>query len=874
MTVRPGELDVDEFADLASQGEAELEMGNAAAAATALMQALALWGDPGLPDLPDTPAVNAAASALKAQRRAAADALIDARLAAGEYQQVIGELRTAALADPARERTCAQLMRAYTALGMRQEALAVYQRARQAMLEEQGSEPGAVLFSLQSRILAADTSSDPELGSSGAVTVGQTALPAWQAPAAPADFTGRSSELAELMQHLCGPGVPITVISGGPGAGKSALAAYAATKLREQFPDGQLFAELGGVESPRDPQDVLADILHGLGVRSGNVPPPGPGRAALYRTLVARRQVLVIADDAARAAQVRPLVPTAAGSAVLVTSRGRLSGLACARLVELDGLGEAEAMAVLGLVAGTRRVNADPGAAAAVVAACGGLPLALRLAGTVLTRRPGMAVADLAVALAGDQALNLLAAEDISVRAAIASSYRSLSAAAQVALTQVALTVPGQIPAWTLTSVPGGDSGAADEALATGLLAVTPDESNGLRYLMHPLTRAFAASQAPKPRGAGHASLSRLLAGWLSRADRAAVDLPALPFLPLSCLPPSLDGQVIDEHDPGRAWLDAERTNLHAAVRQRCAGAHVAAAALASRVAVSDCLMGRYGDAAQTWRAVAAAAGADADHLAEAQANYYAAAVVAEGHGDIDEVMQALERCLPVLHDAGNVSLAAMGQCLLARCASACGQNAVALDALQHAERLLTDSPEDGMTRCLMSAVRGLTAARMGMISAATGNCEQSVKHARLLGQPAYEAMAVRTMAQVHILGCDYPAAAEMCYEGIRISGGYGSQIGAARFLTLLGRARHCEKDPEGAVGPLLEAVETFRRAGSAVEQATAACLLAACRQDSGNESEAAAHLQDVIDVLEREGTRDASLRAIVAQTACAMPGA
>ena len=289
-------------------------------------------------------------------------------------------------------------MRAYHALGMRTEALDVYQQARQATLEQQGAEPGPVLAVLYQRILAEELASPAPLP---ALSMGIPALPGSQAPAPPADFTGRSDEVASIIDGLSGPGVPVTVITGGPGAGKSATAATVALHLRRRFPDGQLYAELGGVERPRDPQDVLADLLHGMGVPARSVPPAGPARAAMYRSLLAGRKLLVLADDAATAAQVRPLIPAAGGAAVLVTSRSRLSGLAGARTVVLDGLTAEAGLRLLDLAAGPGRIGTEPEAAAAIVASCAGLPLALRLAGAVLAGRPGLAVATLASECAG-----------------------------------------------------------------------------------------------------------------------------------------------------------------------------------------------------------------------------------------------------------------------------------------------------------------------------------------------------------------------------------------------------------------------------------------------------------------------------------------
>ena len=165
MTVRPGELDVDEFTDLVAQGQAELDTGNARAAAASFVHALALWGDPPLPDLPDSEVIAAPIAGLRNQRQRAIDALFDARLAAGEHEQVLGQLRAAVSAAPGRERTCGQLMRAYHELGMHTEALDVYQQARQVALEQQGAEPGPLLAVLYQRILARRTDDGPAGGS-------------------------------------------------------------------------------------------------------------------------------------------------------------------------------------------------------------------------------------------------------------------------------------------------------------------------------------------------------------------------------------------------------------------------------------------------------------------------------------------------------------------------------------------------------------------------------------------------------------------------------------------------------------------------------------------------------------------------------------
>jgi DNA-binding SARP family transcriptional activator len=493
MVVRPGELDVDEFTDLAEQGQAELDSGNVTAAAASFIQALALWGDPALPDVPRSAALAGDIARLTNHRRAVMDALIDARLAAGEQEQVLGQLRAAVVADPGRERACEQLMRACHALGLRKEALDVYQLARRVTLEQQGAEPGPALTILYRRILAEEAATAGSVTKLSELPAGVPVLGVSQVPGPPPDFTGRSGEVASVIGHLDGAAVPVAVVSGAPGVGKTTVAAAAAIQLRSSFADGQLYAELGGVERPANPQDVLAGMLQTMGIQSRSIPAPGPARSALYRSLLAGRNVLVIADDAATAAQVRPLIPAPGGAAVLVTSRGRLTGLAGAHFVALGGLGDDDALTLLGVTAGPARIAAEPAAARAIVVACAGLPLALRLAGVTLAARPGLSVARLARELDSARVLDVLAAEDISVRATIGSSYRAVSGSARTALCKAAATIPGDIDAAELSMLAGGDGGVISELLAVGLLA--PVQEAGAadeRYTVHPLTRAFA----------------------------------------------------------------------------------------------------------------------------------------------------------------------------------------------------------------------------------------------------------------------------------------------------------------------------------------------------------------------------------------------
>jgi DNA-binding SARP family transcriptional activator/tetratricopeptide (TPR) repeat protein len=869
MTVRPGELDVDEFTDLAAQGQTELDMGNAAAAAASLVQALALWGDPPLPDLPDSEVIGSAVARLKGQRQAAMDALIDARLAAGEHELVLGQLRATVAASPGRERPCAQLMRAYHELGMRMEALDVYQMARRATLEQQGAEPGPVLAVLYQRILAEEKATDSPAPQLTRFSLAAPMLPGSQVPAPPADFTGRSGEIARIVDSMTGPGVPVTVVIGWPGIGKTTVAAAAAMQLRDQFTDGQLYAELGGVELPRDPQDALADMLQTMGIPVRSVPSAGPPRAALFRSLLAGRKVLIIADDAATAAQVRPLIPAAGGAAVLVTSRSRLSGLAGVCIMELEALPRDDATTLLSAAAGPGRLGTDPAAADAIVTACAGLPLALRLAGARLAARPGLTAARLANDLEGGRALDMLAAEDTSVRATIGSSYRAVSSLARAALSIAATAMAGEIPAWALANVANGDTSITDQLAAAGLVAPAQPEIAGARYRLHPLIRVYAAECWHEQAECHNGALARLRADWLKRADRAAALLPALPFL--AAAPPFRVQQSTDAApDAGAGWLDSERVNLLAITEQACvAGDYQLAGELASRLMANQCIKGAYREAISTWRAIYASAAAAGDTPGEAKSGYYLAVALAEARDHVSEAFGLLGHCAPALEQGGEPSIAAMAYALLGRCASADCRHGAAIKAARHAVKLAGDGPSSELTRCCADSVIGLTLARVGIAGSGMCHLQRALGEARSLDQPAYEAHAIQGLAQALVITGQYNAAASLCGEGIRLATGIGSEITAARFMLVLGRAHQRSGDLTSAADSFLEAADVFGKAGLVIEEVTARSMLAASSSSVGDRLRAATQVADVAQILAGRGISDAEVKAEAAQFAC-----
>jgi DNA-binding SARP family transcriptional activator len=323
--------------------------------------------------------------------------------------------------------------------------------------------------------------------------------PACQLPMAVADFTGRTVELDSLLERLSGAGLAVTVVSGMLGAGKTALAIHAAHLARACFPDGQLYACLDDGGRPRDPQVVLGELLRGLGVLAGSILATRFEREALYRSTLAGRRVLVLADGASSAAQVRPLLPGTAGSAVVVTSRARLAALDGARFIELGGLEPADSARLLGRISGLGEAlaPAEAKAARSIASACGHLPLALRIAGARLTDDPELTMVGLASLLANERGrLDEFEIGEVSVRAGLGATAKAVSDDARRALALLAATNEREISGSMIAALLDDTRALniAAELADSGLLQRVSGNGqfNGRMYAMNPLVRGYA----------------------------------------------------------------------------------------------------------------------------------------------------------------------------------------------------------------------------------------------------------------------------------------------------------------------------------------------------------------------------------------------
>lgn len=375
-------------------------------------------------------------------------------------------------------------------------------------------------------------------------------------PALP-DLVGRAHEVAQLRDVATG-GATVAVV-GHPGVGKTALAVSVAHGLRVEFPDGCLVVDLRGLDDqPLTPRAALDRLLRGLGVAASEIPAAEADQVELYRAVLADRRVLVLLDNALDEAQVRPLLAAAPGCLTLVTCRRVLVALEGVRWLLLDPLAGGDAVELLARIAGADRVRAEPDAAAELVALCGNLPLAVRIAGNRLATRPHWSLRYLVELLRDERnRLASLSAGDLRVRSAFEMSYRRLSPGARTVFRRLA-TVPGADFGTELAGVAAGTNagGQLDELADASLLQVTAVPG---RFQFHDLIRLFAAEQwEAEETSVDRAQARAAVLGYLLRTATAAG----------SCFAP--DASPVDEF-AGEAeageWLVREESSWIAAAR-------------------------------------------------------------------------------------------------------------------------------------------------------------------------------------------------------------------------------------------------------------------------------------------------------------------
>ena len=844
-----GELDVLRFGELSRQGGAAVRAAEWPRASGLLGEALGLWRGEPLADIPSDALRWQTAPRLERLRLQALEWRLDADLNLGRHADLVPELQGHTAGQPLHERFHAQLMLALYRSGRGAEALAAYDRARGLLARHLGAEPGPELRDLHLRILREDTDlaipAGPDAPAGTSATPGTGAIPGTgpapgmagppsevtgepsppiprQLPATARHFAGRACELATLTgllgEHTSGdpPGaggeardtVRIVAIDGTAGVGKTTLATRFAHQVAGRFPDGQLYVNLRGFDPagpPVTPTEAVRGFLGAFGVEPTRIPADLAAQAALYRSLVADRRMLIVLDNARDSGQVRPLLPGGDGCLVLITSRPPLVSLVAAEgahPLTLGLLSAAEARDLLARHLGAGPVAAEPAAAAELAGLCARLPLALSVAAARVASRPGFSLSAAARELRTARSrLDALSAGDAvtDARTVFSWSYCQLSPGAARMFRLLGLHPGPDISEAAAVSLAGVLPGQARYALAELAGASLLTGTAPGRYAFHDLMRAYAAEQAAGGHRRGpRTAVRRVLDHYLHTAfaadrllaarDPIAIDPPARGAVP----------EPLASRAAARAWFQAEHQTLLAAVR------------LAAEMGFDDHAwqipwtlvtfldrQGHWADWESTQRiALAAARGRD-DIGGQAQAHRQLGRLRIQ-RGPYAEAEAHLAEALDLFRRAGDPVGHARVRLDIAQALERQGRHR---DAITHSLEAMSlfraAGHRVGQSRALNGT--GWCHAQLGEPARALPYCEQALALDRELGNQQAVSATLHSLGYIHHLLGDQARAISCYREALGLSRQLGDRYGQADALAFLGETYHASGDQAGA---------------------------------------------------------------------------
>ncbi len=569
------QLDLIRFRNLVKLAD---QAGDADTRAQLLSDALGIWRGPALSDIQSDSLRRHALVALTEERISTLELHFETNLHLGRHARLVTELRAAAVANPYRERLWGQLMLALYGSGRQAEALEVYQQIRYQLVDELGMEPGEELRNLHESILKSDVSLWVSDGQQPG-TKQTLSVPA-QLPPQAVGFVGRQ----DLVDHLSNAllptvtrtGTPVVVLSGLPGVGKTALAVHIGQRVRSSFPDGQLYVNLRGYESPGQsaslrPEQVLPQFLRSIGVPANQIPTNLTEQVNVFRSRLSGTNTLVVLDNAASIEQVMPLIPGDAGCSVLITSRSQLHGLASglgARVISIGTLSPDESITLIESMHANAQRTVEPNVMSEVTQLCAHLPLALRIAAANLITAPGGNVEHYLNDLRHGNRLAALSIEGdttSAVSTAIALSYSATEPDEQHVFRFAGL-FPGTEFSANAVAVLADISTAQARTTLNRLKAMNllQQQTPG-RYQFHDLLKEFARDRsAQQDTAQDRAAAIERLGHWYLICVRGAVDVLHSEFVRLEAPAGlgALEAAHFTDESQAMAWLLAERHNL------------------------------------------------------------------------------------------------------------------------------------------------------------------------------------------------------------------------------------------------------------------------------------------------------------------------
>ncbi|WP_410612859.1 ATP-binding protein [Amycolatopsis sp. lyj-109] len=635
-----------------------------------------------------------------------------------------------------------------------------------------------------------------------------------QLPADVDGFVGRASELAALTGIRAADAVAVTAIDGMAGVGKTALAVRAAHRLASRYPDGHLFVDLHGhtrTTAAADPADLLARLLGALGVEGESIPLHADDRAALYRSVLADRRMLIVLDNAADEGQVRPLLPGTGGCRVLITSRRRLIGLTGARIVSVDVLPQPEAIALFAASAGRERVaDAAPGSLSELARCCGRLPLAVRLAAARLKAHPAWTVEYLLQRLREGWPLGELYGGQHSVTTALDLSYRDLPPPLARGYRLLGLHPGAHITPEAAAATLGTPAASAtlEQLLEVHLL----QEPAPGHYTFHDLIRAHAvaAAEAEEPEPERRAALTRLLDHYSENASAAMDHL--YPY-EADTRPQPPRRRTAAPADPAD-WLEAELPNLLPIARFAAEnGYREHARHLAGTLHRCLRTRGRYAEADGLHRKALSAAQAAGDRVSEVEA-LVGLAELDSLRGNHDQAVRkaacALEIARESGHGAGELrALIGLGFAHLEQ-----------LDlkrAAEHYRQALDTARAAGHRTGELDALigSGHVGRALGNEDSAVADLTEALRIARAIGHRTSEARALIGLGYVHLKRAELGPAAGRFERALELARATGYRVGELSCLAALGDLHHLQGRHEPARRCFEEIADLSRRIGN-----------------------------------------------------------
>jgi DNA-binding SARP family transcriptional activator len=779
----PGAVDVHRFRERVGQGRRTSEPGERA---RLLREALSYWRGPLLADVATERMRDRIGVGLEELRLSALESCLEAELDCGRHRELLPELADLVRQHPDREKPIRAYMLALYRDGRRPEALAVYRTARTHFSRELGLEPAAELRRLHEMMLTGDASLHPwaPKPAHAAVVRVRPPVPAQLPPDVPR-FVGRAAEVARLDTVLAGAGsMAVCCLSGTAGVGKSTLAVHWAHRVRDRFPDGQLYVNLRGFDpgaAPMDPPDALRRFLGALNTPPERIPHDLDALVGLYRSLLAGRRVLVVLDNARDAEQVRPLLPGGAGCLVVVTSRDPLAGLVAAEGAQpftIGLLSPGEARQMLAGRLGEPRLAAESDAADELIALCARLPLALAVLAARAATEPDLPLAGLVAQVRGAGAeLDPFAGEDraTDVRGVFSWSYRTLGAPAARLFRLLALHPGPDISTRAAAALAGLLHGRARDLLTELAHAHLVTEPAPGRFALHDLLRAYARELAARDGAAeGHAAPQRLLDHYLHTARAAAMVINPRPD-PLGLAPP-VPGAAPREHadyEHAMTWFAEERPVLQAMVPWSV----------------------EIGFPAHSWR------------LAWTMVDFL------DRRGFWDEWAKAETAALDAARQTGDLAGQALCHRDLASAYTQMKKFPAAEADLRAALTLFTELKDvRGQAGCYNNL--GWLYGVQDRYQDALENAEQALHLVRLIDDVVEEARALNSVGQSHALLDQPEHAIHYCGEALKLFERAGDLHGQAAALDGLGLAYQKLPDPAEAASCYERAAALFRRVG------------------------------------------------------------